>query len=664
MVQNPRKEENRVEQAAVVGILAHVDAGKTTLSEQILFHQGVLRSLGRVDQQSAFLDDNPLERQRGITIFTGQAHFTLGNRTFYLLDTPGHVDFAGEMERCLSALDCAVLVVSAVEGVQAHTETLWRLLEEKSIPTLLFVNKTDREGADLSRVLSQLKALGGQGFLFFPSLELADLPEETQEALSELDDNLLETYLETGFLPQNWLAVARTLLAKRQLFPVFSGSALRGEGVDQFLRGLELLAPSSLGSPEAPFSGRVYKVRHDKGRRVVFLKVENGTLQPKTMVDTPEGPEKCNEVRLYQGDKFQTTSLAGPGTLCGVTGLSWAKAGDWVGESPRRGLEASLRPLLSSQVLFDRETTPAPTALQRFRELEDEEPLLNAVWREQTQQLEVRVMGEIQLEVLTDVCRERWNMEISFGPCSVLYRETLAEPVVGVGHFEPLRHYAEVHLRLSPGPRGSGITFRSECSLDDLSLNWQRLIETHVLEKQHVGVLTGSPLTDVEVTLLSGRAHLKHTEGGDFREAVYRAVRQGLMTGKNLLLEPYYAFSIEVGLSEMGRVQSDLIRLEGECGAPVETAGRLRLEGRCPVRTLMDYPKELMAFTKGRGRIAFRFDGYEPCRDQKEIVKTIGYEPDRDVENTGDSVFCSHGAGYPVKWHDAPAAMHLPVETV
>ena len=653
-----------MEQGTVIGVLAHVDAGKTTLSEQILYRRGVLRSLGRVDQQNAFLDDNPLERQRGITIFTGQACFTAGDRSFYLLDTPGHVDFSGEMERCLSVLDCAVLVISAVEGVQAHTETLWRLLEEKAVPTLLFVNKTDREGAGLSRVLGELNRLGGAGFVPFPEKFEDGLPVDAQEALSELDDDLLETYLETGALPKDWVPAAGKLLAKRRLFPVFSGSALRGEGVDPLLRGLELLAPSAQGDANQDFSGRVYKVRHDKGGRVVFLKVEAGSLCPKTMVDTPEGPEKCNEVRVYQGEKYQAVSQAGPGTLCGVTGLSGAKAGDWIGSAPRRGLDASLRPLLSSQVLFDRDKFPAPAMLQRFRELEDEEPLLNVAWREQTQQLEVRIMGEIQLEVLTDLCRERWGVEVAFGPCSVLYRETLAKPVVGVGHFEPLRHYAEVHLRLSPGPRGSGITFQSACPLDDLSLNWQRLIETHVLEKQHLGVLTGSPLTDVEVTLLSGRAHLKHTEGGDFREAVYRAIRQGLMSGESLLLEPYYAFSVEVELSEMGRVQSDILRLEGQCGAPVESGGRLRLEGRGPVRTLMDYPKELMAFTKGRGRMAFRFDGYEPCQDQKEIVEAIGYEADRDVENTGDSVFCSHGAGYPVKWYDAPGAMHLPVETV
>ncbi len=648
-----------------IGLLAHVDAGKTTLSEQILFHCGALRSLGRVDDQNAFLDHSEIERRRGVTVFSDQAPFSIGERSFTLLDTPGHTDFSGEMERALSVLDCAVLVVSAAEGVQAHTEVLWRLLSERAVPTFVFLNKLDRPGADPEGALSQLKRLG-EGFCPFDGAIAGEtFSPGLKELLAELDEDLLEAYLSDNGDNELWITKTRELIAGRKLFPVFSGSALKNRGIDALLNGLGLLAPPPQGSVDKPFSGLVYKVRHDKGGRVVCLKVEQGILRPRDSLETAEGPEKCGEVRMIVGAKYEPVREALPGALCAVTGLHVPKAGERVGAGAKGKKEHfQLRPLLSSRVLFDREETPAPVMLAHFRELEDEEPLLSVEWSEQLQELQVQVMGELQLEVLQEVVNSRWGVEISFAPCSVLYRETLLRPVLGVGHYEPLRHYAEVHLRLAPAGRGSGITFRSECSQDELSGNWQNLIRTHVLEKTHLGVLTGAPLTDVEVTLLSGRDHLKHTEGGDFREAVYRAIRQGLMSGESVLLEPYYEFDAEAAPEEIGRVQTDLIRLESVCDAPWQENGRVRLHGRGPVRTLMAYPKEFAALTHGRGRLSLRFGGYEPCRAQEEIVRKIGYEPERDLENTPDSVFCSHGAGFPVKWSEAPSHMHLPLEKI
>lgn len=648
----------------VLGILAHVDAGKTTVSEQILYRQGVLRAPGRVDRKNTLLDSTEVERRRGITVFSGQAGFSLGDRRFFLLDTPGHVDFSGEMERCLQVLDCALLVVSAVEGVQSHTETLWRLLKEKNIPVFLFLNKMDRPGAETEKVMAQLEKLGGPHFFLFTG-ELShegEFSETASEFLAGLDDALLERYLDRGYERQAWLSAAKNLVEARGLFPVFCGAALLGEGISELLSGLRLLAPFTKGSGEAPFSGRVYQVRREKGSRVAWIKVETGFLRPKAQVLVPgEQWEKCNELRRYSGGKFELVEQVGPGELCAVTGLQAAKAGDKIGEGAKSAGGPALVPLLSAKVLFD-STVPAPKMLACFRELEEEEPLLSVFWQEESQEIEIRVMGQVQLEVLEELFLERFGEKISFGPCSVVYQETLQAPVVGCGHFEPLRHYAEVHLLLTPGPRGSGITFASRCPLDSLSSNWQNLVETHVMEKTHRGVLTGAALTDVEVTLLSGRAHLKHTEGGDFREAVYRAIRQGLMCGESLLLEPYYQFTAEVEPAQVGRVQADIARMEGECQAPVLEEDRVRLFGRAPIRTMMDYPKEFAVFTRGKGRLSLEFGGYEPCRAAPEVIQEKKYDPERDVANSPDSVFCSHGAGFLVKWNEACRYMHLPVE--
>ena len=652
-----------LESNTVLGILAHVDAGKTTLSEQMLYQAGVLRTPGRVDARTAFLDQAEIERKRGITVFSGQADFSMEGRSFSLIDTPGHVDFSGEMERCLRVLDCAVLVVSCAEGVQAHTETLWRLLNDASVPVFVFLNKTDRAGADLMRVFGQLERLGGNRFVpFFSGIEEdGQMEEETAELLAGLDDSLLERYLETGYDRELWLKEAKNLVRERRVFPVFSGSALNGTGVEELLRGLRLLAPAGTGNREAPFAGRAYQVRHDRGGRVVFLKVEQGTLHPKELLTVPGGErEKCNELRRYSGSRYELIQEAGPGMLCAVTGIRQVKAGDLAGLGAERAKPFVLQPLLRSQVLFS-SSVPAPLMLSRFRELEDEEPLLGVEWRERTQELEVRVMGEVQLEALEEIFRERYSEQISFGPCSVLYQETIAAPVVGCGHFEPLRHYAEVHLRLEPGQRGSGIVFASECPLDFLGSNWQNLIRTHVLEKQHTGVLTGAPLTDVKITLLSGRAHLKHTEGGDFREAVYRALRQGLMQAESILLEPWYAFRIQADSGQLGRILSDIQRLQGVFEPPRQQENRVTVNGRGPAAGFINYSRELAAFTKGKGMFSFRFDGYEPCQNQEELAARFSYDPEADLEYTPDSVFCSHGAGYPVKWHQAREHMHLKV---
>ena len=650
-----------------VGILAHVDAGKTTLSEQMLYQSGALRKAGRVDRQEAFMDYSDIERQRGITVFADQAAFTVGDRRFTLLDTPGHVDFSGEMERCLSVLDCAVLVVSSVEGIQGHTRTLWRLLREQQVPTMLFLNKIDRTGARPKEIVQEFcKELTAPCVDFTGGLHQDGTMEESlAEAAANFDDTLLETYLEKGYIPELWLANVQKLFSSRKLVPVFTGAALSGEGVDSLLCGLSLLTQLPQGKADEPFQAKAYKVRHDNGGRIVFLRVQSGELHPKDLLRVPgeeQTEEKCNELRIYQGGRYTLAPKVGPGEFCAVTGVKNLNPGDTAGEGAKRGGAFSLQPMLSARVLFD-SAVPAKTVLACFRELEDEEPLLHVRWNEPLQELEVQVMGKVQLEVLTQLVQERYHLAVTFGKCSILYRETIAAPVVGCGHFEPLRHYAEVHLLLQPGAPGSGITFSSRCPQDVLAGNWQNLIGTHVLEKEHRGVLTGAPLTDVRVILLSGRAHLKHTEGGDFREATYRAIRQGLMQAQSVLLEPWYAFTAEVDFALSGRVISDIQRMHGTCEPPEETNGHALLRGFAPVSELMSYPAELTAFTKGQGSISLSFCGYEPCHNAQQVVEQAAYEPERDVENTPDSVFCSHGAGYPVKWREASAHMHLPVES-
>lgn len=638
-------------QTRVMGILAHVDAGKTSLSEQILFHAHAIRQAGRVDHQDSFLDSDPLEKRRGITIFSGQAPFVWQEQPWYLVDTPGHADFMPEMERCLSVLDAAIVTVSCVEGVQSHTETIWQLLRRRKIPTFFFLNKIDRAGADPDRVQQELETRFHTTLCPFEGA----VSPQMMDCAAEQDDALLERYLSGEVLPEEWPKLLLPAMKEGLLCPCVRGCALTGEGVEPLLDSLHLLTPEP-GGEDAPFSARVWQIRRDpQGGRTAFLRVTGGTLRAKEMV----GEEKISELRVYNGTKFKTVQQVSAGELCGVTGLSRVRAGEGLGAEPA-GKLPSFQPVLGASVLFDEKQCPAREMLAIFKALEDEEPALRVSWEEALHELQVRVTGPIQLEVLQELVRQRFSREITFGPCRVLYRETLAAPAEGRGHFEPLRHYAEVHLLLEPAPRGTGIQFEIRCSTDRLALNWQRLIETHVFEKEHKGVLTGSPVTDLRVVLLDGRSHEKHTEGGDFREAVYRAIRQGLMKGETILLEPWYAFTASVPAELIGRLLSDIQRMGGTFDTPESQEDRAILTGRAPVRQMMDYAREMISYTRGKGILSLRPDGSEPCDDQKERAAEIGYEPERDTENPAGSVFCSHGAGFPVPWQEADRYMHLP----
>ena len=650
-----------------IGVLAHVDAGKTTFSEQILYHTQAIRTCGRVDHQNAFLDGHAIERERGITIFSDQAPFTYHGHDYTLIDTPGHVDFSAEMERSIQVMDCAVVVVSCVEGVQSHTRTVWKLLRKWGIPTLFFLNKVDRPGADPRRVLEELRGKLSKGCVDFGGPFHHGHPEDNLvEQAAELDDRLLERYLEEGIPEQDFAEVVRDMVKQGTLFPCFTGSALLDQGVEDFLEDLDFLMQGQENSDQPldqPFGAIAYRCRHDQnGNRVTFLKVTSGQLRAKDEIvcHLPDGSvhlEKINELRLCHGLKYIPLDVAKRGDLCAVTGLNDVQPGEGVGCVHSRP-HYQTTPTLSAKVLFD-ERIPAKNVLKIFRLLEEEDPMLHVQWEEEQGEIQVRIMGPIQLEVLGEEVKRRFGIPISFGPCCILYRETIATSVVGYGHFEPLRHYAEVHLGLSPGKRGSGIVFESQCPTDVLDSRYQNLIKTHVFEKQHKGILTGSVLTDVRITLLTGRAHLKHTEGGDFRQATYRAIRQGLEQAQPVLLEPYYSFQVEVESDQLGRVLSDVERMHCQFDAPELTEHGAILLGRGPVSTLMGYSRELAAFTKGHGQISLTFDGYEPCHNTQEVVERIGYDKDRDIQNTSDSVFCSHGAGFPVKWYDVEKHIHI-----
>ena len=631
----------------VVGILAHVDAGKTTLSEGLLYTCGKLKKLGRVDHGDAFLDTDPMEKERGITIFSKQAVLPLEHLEITLLDTPGHVDFSAEMERTLSVLDCAILVVSGADGVQGHTHTLWKLLERYSVPTFLFVNKMDLAGADRAALLGELKSKLDEG-----CVDMAD-----QEALCEqaalCDESLLEDYLETGTIAD---AALTALMARRKLFPCWFGSALKLEGVEDFLRGLEHYAPRPVYG--TGFGARIFKISRDnQNNRLAWMKVTGGSLKVKTVLEGPGWTDKADQLRVYSGLKFQPVDTAPAGSVVAVTGLGSAAAGQGLGFEAE-GAPPALEPVLTYQVILPEGQDPV-TALQKLKQLEEEDPQLHLVWSERLKEIHIQLMGQVQLEILQRLIAERFNMDVSFGQGGIVYRETIAGPVIGVGHYEPLRHYAEVHLLLEPGERGSGLTLATACPEDMLDGNWQRLILTHLAERAHPGVLIGSPLTDVKITLLAGRAHLKHTEGGDFRQATYRAVRQGLMEAEPILLEPWYSFRLEVPAAQVGRALSDIQRMGGQCDPP-ETAGELTvLTGSAPVAGLRDYGSEVAAYTRGMGRLSCTLKGYYPCHDQQAVVEALGYDPERDVDNPTGSVFCAHGAGYNVKWDQVKEMAHV-----
>ena len=625
-----------------IGILAHVDAGKTTLSEALLYRAGAIRRLGRVDHQDAFLDTDAMERQRGITIFSKQAVLELGSVRVTLLDTPGHVDFSAEMERTLQVLDCAVLVISGTDGVQGHTRTLWELLERYHVPTFLFINKMDLAGTDRDALLAHLKEKLDGGCVDFGDSET--LAEEA----AVLDEAVLERYLETGEVSN---AALSALIAERKLFPCYFGSALRVEGVDALLSGVERYAPRPVYP--ADFGAKVFKITRDsQGARLTHLKLTGGTLRVKDVLTGREGDtlwqEKADQLRLYSGAKFQSLDEAEAGAVVAVTGLSHTFPGQGLGAEPDWA-GAVLQPVLTYRVELSDGTDPH-TALQKLRQLEEEDPQLHLVWS--GGDIHIQLMGEVQMEILQRLIRERLGMEVSFGAGTVCYRETIANAVEGIGHFEPLRHYAEVHLLLEPGEPGSGVTVASVCPTDELNLNWQRLILTHLLEKEHCGVLTGAPVTDIKLTLLTGRAHEKHTEGGEFRQATYRAVRQGLMQAENVLLEPWYRFRLELPAEQVGRAMTDLQRMNGEVEPPETIGEDAVLTGRAPVAGLRDYGREVAVYTRGRGRLSCTPAGYFPCAEADSVIAAIGYDPERDTENPADSVFCSHGAGVIVPWFE------------
>ncbi len=636
----------------VLGILAHVDSGKTTLSEAMLYRAGVTRRLGRVDHKDAFLDTDALEKARGITIFSKQALLTAGDTGITLLDTPGHVDFSTETERTLQVLDYAVLVVSGTDGVQSHTETLWRLLRRYHVPTFVFVNKMDLPGMERQELLAQLNRRLGEGFVDFGA-EQAD----RDEALALCDENLMDRMLDAGQLQDADLIPA---IARRHVFPCWFGAALKLEGVDALLDGLDRYTRPA-PALEA-FGAKVFKVSQDEqGARLTWLRVTGGELKVKAQLtgeaDGEPWAEKANQLRLYSGAKYTLTEAIGPGQVCAVTGLTKARPGEGLGAERDSDLPV-LEPVLSYQVLLP-EGSDVHAALGKLHRLEEEEPQLHVVWNEALGEIHVQLMGEIQLEVLRSLLAERFGLEVEFGPGGILYKETITEPMEGVGHYEPLRHYAEVHLKLEPLPRGSGMQFAADCREEVLDKNWQRLVLTHLEEKQHLGVLTGSPLTDVKITLIAGRAHLKHTEGGDFRQATYRAVRQGLMLAKSQLLEPWYAFRLEVPAENIGRAMSDIQRMEGTFDPPESGEETAVLTGLAPVSTMRSYPMEVVSYTRGRGHLSLTLDGYRPCHNAQEVIAAIGYEPEHDLDNPADSVFCAHGAGFVVPWDQVRSHMHV-----
>ncbi len=643
----------------VAGILAHVDAGKTTLSEGLLYHCGMIRSLGRVDDRNAFLDTDELERKRGITIFSKQALLRYKDMEITLLDTPGHVDFSPETERTLQVLDCAVLLISAADGVQGHTKTLWRLLKKYRIPVFIFYNKMDQPGADREALLAESREKLGDGIVDFSGQKT----EEFYENIAVCEETLLERFLETGVIEHD--SIVR-LISERKLFPCFFGSALRVEGVEELLRGLAVYAKEPDYRKDEAFAARVYKISRDRqGNRLTFLKVTGGTLRVRDELEgsIPEAVEetvwreKVTQIRSYSGEKYETHDSACAGGIYAVTGLSYTRAGDGLG-AERADFRPVLEPVLTYQVCLP-ENVQAAAVLPKLKQLEEEEPELHILWEEKLQEIQVQLMGQVQLEILQGVIKERFGLAVGFGPGNIVYRETIADAVEGVGHFEPLRHYAEVQLLLEPGERGSGVQTALDCSEDILGRNWQRLVLTHLEEKEHRGVLTGSVITDIKITLTGGRAHVKHTEGGDFRQAAYRAVRQGLMQAQSVLLEPYYEFVLEIPAQMAGRAMTDLERMHGKITAPEISGETAVLRGQAPAACLQGYQMEVTAYTKGQGHLTCVPCGYAPCHNAEEVIERIGYDPEADVRNPSSSVFCAHGAGFLVPWYEAPAYMHV-----
>lgn len=656
----------------VIGILAHVDAGKTTLSEELLYLCGEIRKIGRVDHGDAFLDTYELEKERGITIFSKQALLKTENMEVTLLDTPGHVDFSAEMERTLQVLDYAILVINGMDGVQSHTMTLWRLLERYQIPTFLFVNKMDQQGTDHDALLNDLKQHLHENCVDFGRTQDADygmyeLTPEQLENIAVCEEDLLETYLETDIVEDRDIV---RLIVQRKIFPCYFGSALKEKGVKDFWNGVQQYT----AEPERPteFGAKVFKIaRDEQGNRLTYMKITGGSLKVKTLLSSNSNgqilpgrkaeeaawEEKADQIRLYSGAKYELTPEAEAGTVCAVTGLTRTYPGEGLGIE-RESEFPVLEPVLNYQIILPDDCDPHQM-LQKLRQLEEEEPQLHILWDSQLAEIHAQLMGEVQIEILKKMIWDRFHVAVEFGAGSIVYKETVAEPVEGVGHFEPLRHYAEVHLLIEPGEPGSGCQFFTACSEDVLARNWQRLILTHLEEKEHIGVLTGSPLTDVQITILTGRAHAKHTEGGDFRQATYRAVRQGLRKARNILLEPYYEFRLEVPAEMIGRAMADVQKMQGTFDAPEVEGETAILKGTAAVAQMRDYQKEVVSYTHGTGKLFCSLKGYAPCKNQDEVVQNIGYDPEADLENPTGSVFCAHGAGFVVPWDQVEAYMHL-----
>lgn len=630
-----------------IGILAHVDAGKTTLSEAMLYQAGTIRRLGRVDNKDAFLDTDELERARGITIFSKQAVFDLEDIRVTLLDTPGHVDFSPEMERTLQVLDYAVLVISGADGIQGHTQTLWHLLEKYGIPVFLFINKMDQDGTSGEQILEELKTRCSDSCVDFTN----DSGEQFYEASAMCEERALEEFLETGKLGTETI---QSLIGRRYVFPCFFGSALKMQGVAEFMTGLGTYM-QILRYPEA-FGAKVFKIaRDEQGTRLTYLKVTGGSLKVKAALG--DGAEKVNQIRIYSGEKYETSNEAEAGCICAVTGLTKTRPGEGFGieEQSRMPL---LEPVLTYQLQLP-DGCDAAVMLPKLRQLEEEEPQLHIVWKEELQEIQVQIMGEVQTEILKHLIAERFGMQVIFGTGNIVYKETILDAVEGVGHFEPLRHYAEVHLLLEPLEPGSGLVFDSLCSEDMLDRNWQRLVLTHLEEREHKGVLTGAAITDMKITLVAGRAHQKHTEGGDFRQATYRAVRQGLKQARSVLLEPYYTFRLEVPESSIGRAMTDIEKMHGTFEVPQTEQGMAVFQGSAPVSEMREYQKEVIAYTRGQGRLFCAFQGYQPCHNTQEIMEKAGYDPERDLEHPTGSVFCAHGAGFVVSWDKVWDYMHV-----
>jgi ribosomal protection tetracycline resistance protein len=641
-----------------IGMFAHVDAGKTTLAEQLLYHTKTIKQRGRVDHKDTFLDHHDIEKQRGITVFAEQAAFTYNQSEYYLIDTPGHVDFSPEMERAIQVMDYAIVVISAVEGIEGHTETVWNLLQKHHVPTFFFINKIDRVGADAEGVLAEIRSNLTPDVCDLTELvDLNEMNEQLIELIAERDENLLEKYMDSGYHPTSWLNTFKQLINQNLIFPSLSGSALQDNGVGSFLEKLDLLTATNYKA-DAAFSGRVYKIRYDeKGTRITFIKALSGSLKVRNELRLGEDHlEKITQLRLYNGGKFKNVDQIAAGDLFAVTGLSSAAAGDGVGSLTKK-VNYELVSALKSKVNFD-PSKNVKEVLGYFKRLDAEDPSLNVTWEERTQEIHIHVMGIIQLEVLKQVVKDRFLLDISFSNPEILYKETIESPVRGYGHFEPLGHYAEVHLQLEPANRNNGITFESICHPDHLPVSTQNLIRHHLFERQHHGLLTGSPITDLKITLLTGRSHNKHTSGGDFREAAFRALRQGLEKAENTLLEPYYDFKIKIELDHLGKILTDIQNAHGSFEAPITEGEKAILTGKVPVITFMNYGPEFASITQGKGLLNLVFGGYHLCHNQDEVIEKLQYKKDADPDYTSTSIFCSKGQGYSVPWDLAEEEMH------